>query len=76
MKSTAEKIADIIGYENFLRAEAYYYTDEILGAKIYEDNFVDHLNQRAGILRSFHWGCTEEGGVFWSHMHNLIQGLK
>ena len=64
----AERIAEIIGYDNFLRAEAYYYNFYTPT----EVNFVDSLNYSKNIGSAFAWCDTEEGYNFWNNLYVKI----
>ena len=68
----AEKIANMIGHDNFLRAEAYYYENTV-GVEL-RLNFVDFINTwgQGFLLSSFTWSETVEGFDYWSALSNTL----
>ena len=66
----AERIAEIIGYDNFLRAEAYYY-DEAVENEEHDLNFIESINE-VSFYGSFTWDATEEGYYFWHELNIKI----
>lgn len=76
-QTKAEKIADLIGHDIFLRAEAYYYERNHHYVNGYHVgiSFIERLEKYGAnaLYNGFAWNRTLEGYEYWLNVYDLIK---